>query len=433
MSRRFWKFFFSILIILCIVGAAGGAVYYIYMQRPQPQAKEAVRQQRTAVRVEQVAEKVFRKEVKLLGTAHALQEAEVAAQVAGYVIWLSHSCEPGLSVQRDQELVRIDPQPYRIAQDQAEATLKESEASVTLLEIENESETQKLEQAAADLEAAQNELDRRLQLHGKGVISSSELDTERQNFASVKNQFLIQQSRVRSAEALLARSEAKRLQAQAERDRAAMELGRTALRAPFEGSVASRSVDLGDYLQVGDEAFSVVDYSTVVVRLEIPARYLDLAVTGREITVEPQDGAPARKGELRYISPRAVTETRLFEAKVYVQNKPDLPPILPGQFVRVVLQEPEGVPRILAPFGAVTQDDQGSYVFVVEPDTDGEAGTANATTTGLARKQYVGVLWRQGQQTVLQGLAPGALLVVGGQENLAPDAPVTILREAQAQ
>jgi len=432
-SRRIWKTLVSTLLIVGILVLAVGAGYYIYMNRPQPEARKAVREQRVPVHVREVAPQPFRRQTTLLGTAEAVRHAQVAAQVPGYVVWLSPSCEPGQEVDSGEELVRIDSEPYRIALDQAEASLEEAEASVTLLEIENEAETQKLEQARADLQAAQNELNRKQQLHDRGVVSASELDAERQRFSKVKNQFLQQQSRVRSAEALLKRSSARRLQARAQRDRAAMELSRTSLRAPFQGTVASRAVDLGDHLQVGAEAFALVDYDTVVVQLEIPSRDLELARVGRRVEVSARQGRLTTEGVLRHVSPRAMPETRLFQAKVYVQNSAGAAAILPGQFVRVTLQEPEAEQRILAPFTAITQDGQGRYVYVVDPGEPGAAAAKEADAppdTGTARKQYVDVLWQQGQHAVVSGLEPGAWLVIRGQEDLAPGAPVTILHEA---
>ncbi len=419
------KVFISIVLILFILGAAGAGGYYIYENRPKPHKQEELREVLIPVRTAPLRTTPFRRQISLLGTARAQRQAEIQAEVSGSVTWISPDCELGLPVKAGQELVRLDTEPYRIALEQAKASLTEKIAAVTLLGIENSTEKAKLEQVTLELEAAENEYQRKLKLHGRGVVATSELDSERKVYLQNKNAFLTQESRVSSSEALLLQSEAARMKAEADRDTAALNLRRATLRAPFDGHVASRSVDLGDRLQVGAEAFSVVDFSTVIIDLDIPSHYLDLARIDGKALVSARKGGRQYEGVLKYISPRANNATRLFGAQVYVPN-PSGKVVNPGQFVHVSMLEPVAGERMVLPFAALTEDGKGVYVFLVadNPDKGGPP---------LARKQYVNVLWQQGQQAVVEGLEPGGLLVTHGQEDLVDGAPLRVLENPPSE
>ncbi|QJT10543.1 efflux RND transporter periplasmic adaptor subunit [Oceanidesulfovibrio marinus] len=441
----------SVLYISGIVVVVIVLVVAIYATKPAKPMVESVRNPRVPVRTIDLETSSIRRTITLLGTARARSRAQSAAEVGGNVVWISENCEPGRKVARGEALVRIDPRPYAIALDQAEASYAEAEAAVGLQEITNQTEEAKLEESKDELDAAQNELERKERLFKKGVISASELDTQRSSFSTVKKTYLDVLSNVNSAKALLRQKEAQLAMNKAQRDKAALDLERTTLCAPFDGEIANRSVDVGNHISANTVAFEAVDFSTVVVDIQVPSRYLGVVREDVDsgvcsdvlVTVNARDGRISRRGRLAHLSPSAESDTRLFAAEIYVDNPADLSPILPGQFVEAVIQKTTPERAVVIPYAAMTQDSSGLYVYTVEQaaaaggqPASADAEAANQTAAGAApvvekarhaRKIYVDVAWEQGENAVIQGLEPGTTLVVSGQEDLVDGAPVDIV------
>ncbi len=175
----------------------------------------------------------------------------------------------------------------------------------------------------------------------------------------------------------------------------------------------------------------------------------DLVTAARRdlaVTVSAREGRIQRTGRLAHLAPVAEENTRLFRVEVYVANPPGERPILPGMFVAVSLEEAEATPTLAIPYAALMQDDGdagGLHVYTVaQRDDHGprdaeEAAAAEPLAEGslaaefIARKQSVTLAWEQGELAVVEGLAPGALLVVSGQENLVDGAAVALVNPSE--
>lgn len=412
-----------------IVILAAVAVVVVVATRPQPKTAAATRPQRVAVSVKEMVREPYRRSFELTGTATAIERAAVAAEAAGNVVWVSPRCEPGQAVAAGEVLMRVDPEPYAIALDRARAETARAQAALDRQEIENRIERQRLEQLESELKSAEQELARRRSLAEGGVISQSELDIQEAAYARTKSGYLAQSARVATSRALIDSARAELAARRAARDDAALDLKRTELKSPFDGVVAERQLFLGNRAAVGTTAFSVTDHSTVVVVVEIPSRRMH--VVGKGVTAEVRaatDGGNGhwRRAELRHVAPAADSATRLFPAKVYLDNpgavrsqpapSPTAAPILPGTFVSVRLTEADPSLQHVAPFGALTYDDDGRHVFVVAEE-GGEV---------VARRRQVEVLWRDAGSVAVSGLADGERVVVRGHESLSEGAPVEL-------
>ncbi|TVM18895.1 hypothetical protein DPQ33_05405 [Oceanidesulfovibrio indonesiensis] len=441
---------------MCCIGfiaiAAIVVVSVLYVTRPAAPMVQKVRDPLVYVRTVDVETTPFRRELSLLGTARAKRRAQVAAEVSGNIVWISENCEPGRKVRKGEKLVQIDPRPYEIALEQAEAAYANAEAAVKLREITNQAEEDKLEETKEELDAAKNELQRKEQLFAGGVISASEVDTQRSNHSSVRKTYLDVLANVNSAKALLKQDEAQLAMKKAERDKAALDLERTTLTAPFDGEVSNRSVDVGNHISANTVGFEVVDFDTVIVDVQVPGGSLDVVredttATVRDdvtVTVQARDGRISRVGRLTHLSPSAESDSRLFAAEVYVDNPRGMSSILPGQFVETYFVESLPRQAVVIPYIAMTHDSDGLYVYTVDQSANAPAAKAagqnalgriipaqaDATVdapTYSVRKVYVKILWEQNEEAVVEGLESGAALVVSGQEDLVDGAAVRVI------
>jgi membrane fusion protein (multidrug efflux system) len=338
------------LLVVLLLAAAGCGGRSQAEGLQQPPAPEPV-----PITVASVAMRPVERTVSVVGTLAANAQAELAAEVEGQVV--SIEADLGDRVAPDQILARV-------RQDVTEAKLREAEATV--------------EKSTADEARARP-------LQADGVISAQEYEQVRWSLET----------------------------ARARRDQLRIELGRLAIRAPFEGSIAARLIDAGSYVRPGTVMFRLVQDDPLKFRGEIPEREVPALHPGQAVRVtvdafsgETFFGAVSRVGSAADPTARALT----FEAEV---PNPDHR-LRPGFFGHgeVVTSRDEralAVPRsALSTFAGVTK------LFVIED--------------GLAREHAVtlGVDLGDGWVEIAQGVSHGKQVATSGLSKLADGTPVVV-------
>ncbi|MCZ7659516.1 MAG: efflux RND transporter periplasmic adaptor subunit [Xanthobacteraceae bacterium] len=271
------------------------------------------------------------------GSTAAVNSANLVARVQGFVQEISY--QDGSFVAKGTPLFTIEPEPYRLKQQQAEA----AEAA-----------------AQATLKQAEAEFERQTELAGRQVTSKVALDNATANRDSA-----------------LARLQ----QAEADTRQAALNLGYTKVTAPFDGVVTARQVSVGELVGGGGAtvlativqlepihvAFNVSERDVLRVRAEMAKRGMkgvDLKGAPIEIGLANDTGYPHR-GALDYVAPALNSSTGTLAARAVFVNEGRV--LLPGYFVRVRIPlDPR--PSLLVPDAAVGTDLGGRYVLVVNRD-----------------------------------------------------------------
>lgn len=99
-----------------------------------------------------------------------------------------------------------------------------------------------------------------------------------------------------------------------------IEIQKTTVRAPFEGVLDERVVELGDYLAVGDEIGTIVDNDPLKVAFQAPQKDIQRVALGTVTIIEFITGQSA-PGVVTYVSTRADPSTRTFLVEVEVPNE----------------------------------------------------------------------------------------------------------------
>ena len=200
----------------------------------------------------------------------------IAPKVAGYVTELSIT--DNQRVRAGDMLLKIDDRDYRVAQAQAEAALRIAEAQLENargnMEIAQKTFPSKLASAKAQGEIALAnqakalaDLRRQRTVDPRGTEQSSvdaAAATARVTTATVNDiQAQLEIARlvpqnINLAQVQVQQMEAQVAQAKAQLDQAKLNLTYTTLRAPQDGWVTKRNVELGTYVQVGQSLFSLV-------------------------------------------------------------------------------------------------------------------------------------------------------------------------------
>jgi membrane fusion protein (multidrug efflux system) len=199
-----------------------------------------------------------------------------AAKVSGYVTELN--IDDNSFVHKGDLLLKIDPRDYIAARDQASASLALAKSQLSSaqvdLAIERVRAPATLQQAQAQLaqaKANQTQAEREYRrIHAVDPRATTQTNVDQANAqlaaqsamvqsadAQVKIADLVQQN-IQSAEDTVVQREAQVAQAQANLDSAEINLSYTELRAPQDGTITQRNVDLGTFIQAGQQVFYIV-------------------------------------------------------------------------------------------------------------------------------------------------------------------------------
>ncbi len=240
--------------------------------------------------------------------------AQVTPLVAGQAIEVA--VKDTQAVKRGQILVKLDPSNQRIAVAQAEADLAEARrkfrqnvatgvalsAQVQARGADIASARAQLASAQAEFEKARIDLSRRQALAGNGAVSGEELSSARQAFASSRAMLATAQAGIaqaqstqRAAQGQFAASDAlvrgssedtdPAVQAaQAKLDAARLDLDRTVIRAPIDGTVTKRQVQLGQRVAQGTPIMTIVPLTQVYIDANFKERQLQGVTEGMPVT-----------------------------------------------------------------------------------------------------------------------------------------------------
>ena len=169
-------------------------------------------------------------------------------------------------VLRGQTLFRIDDRPFRIAVEEAQARLASTRLSIEALKATYRQRLADLRAAQSGLEYQQREYDRQSRLVKSGIASQAQVDRAllarnqaQQNVAAVGQQITSTLASLGGEPNLPVDRHPNVQQAQAELDRARLNLSYTVIAAPLDGIVTRvEQLQVGDYINAANPAFALV-------------------------------------------------------------------------------------------------------------------------------------------------------------------------------
>jgi membrane fusion protein (multidrug efflux system) len=343
------------LLMLAVVAAACGRT----SEAEAPAQTAATTPNAIPVTTAPAAARDVERTVSVVGTLAANEQTELASEAEGQV--MSIDADLGDRVKKGQILAAV-------RSDVLEAQCREADAN--------------LAKAAADEHRAKP-------LRDQGIISPQE-------YEKVRTEAEVEKAR---------------------RDRLRIQLERASIRAPFDGSVSARLVNLGDYVRAGSVTFRLVQDDPLKFRGEVPERDVPALQAGQEvrISVDPYPGETF-VGHLSRVGSASDPTARALAFEALVPNADHR--IRPGFFGHgdVVVRHDEHA--VAVPRSAITTFAGVTKVFVV----DG----------GVAREKpvTVGVDLGDGWVEILQGITRGQVVVTSGLSRVTDGALVAVRDEA---
>jgi membrane fusion protein (multidrug efflux system) len=304
--------------------------------------------------------------VRATGAVRAERLVTLKAETQGTVSEVA--VRPGDRVERGQVLARLDPRPFDIAVQEAEASLAES----------------------------------RMRFQ-EALIGDDPADT--------------------SATAVLRRQGA-RLRAgmggaEARLDRARLDRERASTLAPFGGVVDRVGVVAGQRIGPGDEIARIVDLGSLTVEASVLEHDLPFVRPGGRAGVVPSASPDTRyAGTILAVLPVVDTTTRAGRVLVGVRTADGR--LRPGMYADVDLEAARLVGRVLVPAGAVIERDGRTLVFRAR------AGRAEWVYVPVGRSNGTETEILPDSVSRRTPVAPGDTVLVGGHLTLTHDAPIRV-------
>lgn len=305
-----------------------------------------------------------------VGTLRAIQGVNISVEAPGIVKKIHF--KSGDSVNKGQLLLELDS-------DEEKAQLKALRASRKLAEI-----NYKRDQEQLDIHA----------------ISQSQLDASRAELDNRKAQ------------------ETKQL---------AM-IAKKQIRAPFAGQLGISRVNLGQYLNAGEQVMALQNTRTLYVDFNLPQKYVGEIAVGQEMNVylKKIKGAPFA-GKISSMDVIVDGNTRNVLIEGVIDNVGGS--LMPGMFVHIKVNAGEAQSLLTVPQTSVSYNAYGTTIFIANkaPSDQSNKSASDGKPQLIAQQRFVTTGATRGDQVaVMKGLAEGDMVVTSGQLKLKNGTPLII-------
>ncbi len=217
----------------------------------------------------------------------------------------------------------------------------------------------------ADLQLAQSELDRALQLVERGFISKADIDRKTAARNAARARVGVSDAQIREARARTARLD---------------------IRAPSSGFILERSVEPGQTVGGGNGMlFRIAQGGEMELQAQLSEADLAVVTVGVAATVKPIGGDQVFSGRIWQIAPMINAQTRQGIARIAL---PFDRALKPGGFAGVEIQAGAVTAPVL-PESAVQNDKEGSFVYVVG---NGNKVERRAVKTGVVTQKGLAII-----------------------------------------
>ena len=356
-----------------------------------------------------------------LGKIVARETVAIQPQVSGRIMKIHFT--DGANVKKGQLLFTIDPRPFEASLKQAQANLARDAA------LKKQAEANLAREVARE-KWGRTQVERYKTLVEQGVVASEQYQQLRADYDTLQANTEAARAAVRSADETI------------KVDNAAIETTKVQLsycyiHSPIDGRAGQRLVDIGNVVNPGgpgggDSSTQVPNNALLVIERLDPI-YADFTISqGNLSAVQQQMRAGTLKAEVRipdagddpilgqltFVDNAVQNETGQVTLRATLPNPEHR--FWPGRFVNVRLVLSTVQSAVLVPVSAPQTSANGSYVYVVKPDS-------------TAEQRQVSLGQRQGDLIVIEkGVQAGERVVTDGQLGVTPNGKVAVEQPREA-
>lgn len=277
------------------------------------------------MKIDAIAENATR---KLAGVVTAGTKANVAFEIGGSVTVMAKKV--GEAVTKGETIAQLDAKSIKLQVQQDEFSLRQAEGA---------------------LKDAQSKLSQQEHLRKNGYTTKTALDTARANFTNAEGQVGIARSQL---------------------DLRRQELDKTVLKAPFDGTISERLVEVFEEVKAGEAIYALQTEGENEVEVSVPETLIGFVKVGDEVGVKltPLNGTPV-KGLVTEVSPQAGS-ANAFPVTVRLEKSP--PGLRPGMSAEITISyKGEATGKAYSvPVGALKPniDKQQGTVFIYDSEKE---------------------------------------------------------------
>lgn len=334
-------------------------------------------------------------------------QLDLAFKAGGYVEEIlalrGRTAQEGDWIAKGTTLARVSNNDFAARVKQARAQLAEAQAAQAQAKSQ-----------LAETQAAQDNRKRELERATRLLEGDS---ITRPDYEAIKTKFDTGQARLETIKAQITMAQARADAARAQVEEAESALSDCELKAPMDGLLLKRGIEIGSFITPGAPAFTLADTSSVKAVFGVP----DVAAPGLKIggfltvTTEAAPGVQFR-GQLSRVSPSADPKTRTFDVEVAVANPRRR--LKPGMVVSLeVAGDRQSAPVTVVPLAALLQvkeKDSGYAVYVVTEQDGKQIARLRHVQTGATLGNSIAVT--SGVSAGEQVIVSGATLVSDGEQ-----------------
>ena len=259
-------------------------------------------------------------------------------------------------------MFRIDPEPFRIALERAEARLMAASHEIHALRALYRQKHAELKLAEGDVAFFERQFERQKKLSKKGFASGTNFDTAQRNLRNSRDRISAIMQDIAQVGAKLGgdpdaetASQPSVREARAARDQAALDLRRTNVQAAAAGVVTNFDLQAGEYIEAGKVVFSIVGANEIWVDANFKETDLTHVRVGQVATIRV-DTYPGdvREAVVSSISPATGAEFALLPPQNANGNWVKVVQRLP---VRLTLKRPKRSPPLRAGMSVIVEID----------------------------------------------------------------------------
>jgi multidrug efflux system membrane fusion protein len=193
------------------------------------------------------------------------------------------------------------------------------------------------------------------------------------------------------------------------------------VKAPFDGELGVRKVEVGQYLTAGTQIVSLTDLSQLYANFTVTEKDSGALKVGQTVRIAV-DAYPGRsfEGKITTIEPQIATDTRNIRVQATIGNPEKI--LKPGMFATTTVVLPDKPPVVTIPETAVDYTLYGDSVYLITEKKEDDGKTSlTAVRTFVQTGNRI-----DGRAEILKGLKPGDRVVAVGQLKLQSGSAVAI-------
>ncbi len=307
----------------------------------------------------------FQPDLLVYGEVQAAQAVQLRSLVAGKIVSVNPELKVGGRIEKETELLRIDPFNFETELANAKANIRETEARIEENKARVGIEESRIRSLQDQMKLAENDLKRIASLKTRGTATSKQVEDRelivsqrRQSLEQSELNLVAEQSRLQQLEAVLARFERAELQAM-------RNIEDSVLRAPLSGIVTEKNAGVGRLIGANDMVVAMYEADVLEVRFTLTDERFgriqsdQVGISGREVEVIWSVGGE----EFRYpatidrIGAQITSSRGGVEVIAAITGDVATSALRPGAFVEVIVPDKKFDAHFRIPDSALYQDD----------------------------------------------------------------------------